>query len=181
MKVDAKRRGISVAELKKRLKSDGDGEDLALPPKDIIVSHDTCRGNQDSQDFPNPYVVTTDRTLCTQAGAVTTVEECVGQAAQEAEGENSLSTVEELLARVDMSRYEVAQEEDEKNPITTADHLAAVMLQEGVAQEEIDREHLARAIKRPRGNMSPDAGAREEEGQRESEGVHSTLEEVTVA
>ncbi len=105
----------------------------------------------------------------------------MGQAAQEAEGENSLSTVEELLARVDMSRYEVAREEDEMNPVTTADHLAAVSLREGVAREENDREHLARAIKRPRVNMSPEAVAREEEGLRESEGVHPTLEEAIAA
>jgi hypothetical protein len=95
LKFKARRLGISVAELNKRLKSDGDGEVPMLPPDNIMVSRDTCN--------PSSNAFKTDRTLCTveehlaQAGAVTSVEECIGQAGgvHEAEGENSLSTVEE--------------------------------------------------------------------------------------
>jgi hypothetical protein len=75
LKVEAKRLVVSVAELNKRLKSDGDGEVPVLPPDNIIVSRDTCN--------PSSNAFTTDRRLCTveehlvQAGApVTTVEEC---------------------------------------------------------------------------------------------------------
>ncbi len=53
---------------------------------------------------------------------------------------------------MDPSQEAVAQEEDEgENAVTTAKHLAAVLLQEAVAQEENNCEHLARpqvAIKR---------------------------------
>jgi hypothetical protein len=98
LKVKVDRQRISVAELKKRLKSDGDGEVPVLPPDSIIVSCDTYN--------PSSNAFTTDRRLCTveehlaQAGAVTTVEECFGQAGavHEAQEENSLSTVEEQVA-----------------------------------------------------------------------------------
>ncbi len=66
-----------------------------------------------------------------QAGAVTTVEECLGQvgAVHKAEGENSLSTVEEQVAQVDASQETMAQEEyNGENAVTTAERLAAVLL-----------------------------------------------------
>jgi hypothetical protein len=78
LKVEARRLGLSVAHLNKRLKSDGDNEVPVLPPENIVVSRDTCN--------PSSNAFTTDRRLCTveehsaQAGAVTTVEECFGQA-----------------------------------------------------------------------------------------------------
>ena len=108
----AKRRCISVAELKNRLKSDGDADNWALPPEDsIIMSHDTY---EDSLECPNPAsntsnastIVTTYTMMCpvkehlATAGAVTTVQEHLGLAAQEAEGEYSLLTVEEQLAHI---------------------------------------------------------------------------------
>ncbi len=50
-RLDAKRHGISLAELKNRLKSDGDGEDWALPH--IHVSRYTSNKLGDhSQEFP---------------------------------------------------------------------------------------------------------------------------------
>jgi hypothetical protein len=67
LKVEAKRCSISVAELNKRLKSDGDGEIPVLPQDNIIVSRDTYNGNQDSQGFLNPSsnAFLTERRLCT--------------------------------------------------------------------------------------------------------------------
>jgi hypothetical protein len=116
LKVEAKQQRISVSELKKRLKSDGDGDNPELPPEDnIIVS--------------TSNVFTTDSMLCpveehlATAGAVTTVEEHFGWAAPEAEGENSLSTVEEQLEHVYTSQDAVAHEEgDAESAVTTAEH-----------------------------------------------------------
>ena len=53
----AKRQHISVAELKNRLKSGGDGEDPVLPLEDIIVSCETSSGNQNSHDCPKADVL----------------------------------------------------------------------------------------------------------------------------
>ncbi len=58
LSIFAKRHWISVAELKKRLKSDGDSAEhpsvLPLPQDDVLVSHDTSNELGDSQEFPTP-------------------------------------------------------------------------------------------------------------------------------
>jgi hypothetical protein len=58
LSIFAKRQRISVAELKKRLKSDGDSAEhpsvLLLPQDDVLVLHDTSNELGDSQEFPTP-------------------------------------------------------------------------------------------------------------------------------
>jgi hypothetical protein len=143
LNAEAKRYSISVAELKYRLKCDGDGDNRALPPEDsIIVSHDT---HEDSLECPNPAsntsnastIVTTYTTLCpveehlATAGAVTTVWQHLGLAGQEAEGEYSLFTVEEQLAHIFLLQDAVLRKEgDRENGVTTAGCLGVVSLQE---------------------------------------------------
>ncbi len=61
------------------------------------------------------------------AGAVTTVQEHLGLAAQKAEEENSLLTVEEQLEHIFLYQDAVLhQEGDSENAVTTAECLGVV-------------------------------------------------------